>query len=136
MPSTMQDRILENIGISISGPDQKCSDTTLLACQVHRWTCPWVEIQVSMIIRPHATRQQSRTTPSRARLSQRSVYHRFIWANEPANHTCFGITLRQKHNAVAALRVIVTGQHPGQSHQRRYLQLAVNRQPGYHQGNS
>ena len=31
---------------------------------------------------------------------------------------------------------IVTGQHPGQSHQRWYLQLAVNRQPGYRQGNS
>ena len=31
---------------------------------------------------------------------------------------------------------IVLGQHPAQSHQRRYLQLAVNRQPGYRQGNS
>ena len=30
----------------------------------------------------------------------------FIRANAPANHTCFGITLRQKHYAVAALRVI------------------------------
>ena len=30
------------------------------------------------------------------------VYHKFIWANELANHTCVGITLRQTYNAVAA----------------------------------
>ena len=37
---------------------------------------------------------------------QRSIYHRFIQANAPANHTWFGISLRQKHNVVAALRVM------------------------------
>ena len=93
-----------------------CFTISVRACQVHRWTCPWVEIQVSMIIRPHATSQRNRTTQSRAWSSQRSVYHRFLRANAPANHTWFGITLRQKHNAVAAVRIIYMGQGAGQSH--------------------
>ena len=41
------------------------------ACQVHRWTCPWVEIQVSTIIRSHATRRCNRTAQSRAQTTQR-----------------------------------------------------------------
>ena len=44
-----------------------------------------------LIIRPHATHQRNQTTILRARASQRSVYPRFLWANEPANHTCFCI---------------------------------------------
>ena len=61
------------------------------ACQVHRWTCPWVEIQVSMTTRPHAIRQRNRTMQSRERSSQRSMYPRSLWVNAPANHTWFGI---------------------------------------------
>ena len=52
-----------------------CSTICVCACQVHRWTCPWVEIQVSMIIRPHATREHNPATESRARSTQRSVSH-------------------------------------------------------------
>ena len=75
--------------------------------RVLRTTCPWVEIQVSIIIRPHAPRQKNLTAPSRAQTTQRLPNHIFLPANAPANHTGFGIALRKKHNAVAALRITV-----------------------------
>ena len=55
-----------------------CSTTGVCTCRVHRWTCRWVDIQISMIIILHATRQRNRTIQSRARSSQRSMYHRFV----------------------------------------------------------
>ena len=64
------------------------------------------QAQVSVTIRQHATRQRNRTTESRTLSSQRLVYHRFVPASAPANDTCVGITIRQKHNEVVALRVI------------------------------
>ena len=68
-----------------TGLNKMCFTISVRACQVHRWTCPWVEIQDFMIIRPHATIQRNRITQSRALLSQRSVYHRFLRANALAN---------------------------------------------------
>ena len=50
---------------------KRCCDTSVLACRVHWWTCPWVEIQVSMIIRPHATSQRNTTTISRTQVNSK-----------------------------------------------------------------
>ena len=75
---------------------EKCAPGRgVCACQVHRWTYRWVEIQIFMIIIPHATRQRNRTAESGAQTTQRWPNHRFVPANALANHTLFGMCNQQ-----------------------------------------
>ena len=71
----------------------KCSVNGGCARQVHSQTCPGVE--VSIIIRMHARRQRKPTKESRAQTCQRSVYHTFVPAIAPANHTSAGTCSRR-----------------------------------------
>ena len=92
----MRDRNLWRVGVT------KCAlGRGVCACQVHRWTCPCVEIQVSMIIRPHATHQLN---------VQHNQEHRSI--KNLKSHICMG-------------------QRVGQSHLLWYAQPEVNCQPSH-----